>query len=300
MRPDRDAASSSEQGVVIVAVLWILMALSVLAMAFSVYLSASARSLAMDDAALQTEALVSAGVELSAYQLILAGDDERPPRGSFHFRMNDADVLVSFTSEAARIDLNFAATEVLASLFVGFGANQAAAKYDAGRVVGWRTRPAPGAANDEQALYQAAGLNYPPRQSLFTHASELALVVGLPPALVDRALPFVTVFNGTSGIDPTIAAPEVLAALPKTSDKPKDTFGAPSAQPNAADNPASDATTAKSLCYRVESTINFSNGRSTRSEVVIALGDKTEPYHVLSWQDDIEPRRGLQKPKGAR
>jgi general secretion pathway protein K len=303
MRRDRDAASSSEQGVVIVAVLWILMALSVLAMAFSVYLSASARSLALDDAALQTEALVSASVELAAYQLILAGDRQRPPRGSFHFRMDDADVLVTFTSEAARIDLNFSPKEVLAGLFAGLGANQAAAKYDADRIVGWRTRPAPGAATDEEALYQAAGLNYPPRQSLFTHASELALVVGLPPALVDRALPFVTVFNGTPGIDATIAAPEVLAALPgKMSDKPKDTFGEPSAQPNdasgAADNPASDAT-AKSACYRIEATINFSKGRSTRSEVVIALGDKTEPYHVLSWQDDIEPRGSLQKPKGA-
>jgi general secretion pathway protein K len=302
MRRDRDATSSSEQGVVIVAVLWILMALSVLAMAFSVYLSASARSLAMDDAALQTEALVSASVELSAYQLILAGDEERPPRGSFHFRMDDAEVLVTFTSEAARVDLNFSPKEVLASLLVGFGADQAAAKYDAERIVGWRTRVAPGGANDEEALYQAAGLNYPPRQALFTHASELALVVGLPPALVDRALPFVTVFNGTSGIDHTIAAPEVLAALPKTSDK-KDSFGAPSAQPNdapgAADKPTSDATTAKSVCYRIEATINFSNGRSTRSEVVIALGDKTEPYHVLSWQDDIEPRGGPQKRKRA-
>ena len=86
--------------------------------------------------------------------------------------------------------------------------------------------PRPGA-NDEEALYQAAGLNYPPRQSLFTHASELALVVGLPPALVDRALPFVTVFNGSSGVDAKIAAPEVLAALPdKPSDQPKDALGA--------------------------------------------------------------------------
>ena len=304
MRRDREAASSSEQGVVIVAVLWILMALSVLAMAFSMYLAASARSLALDDAALRTEALVSASVELSAYQLILAGDQQRPPRGSFHFRMDEADVLVTFTSEAARVDLNFSPNEVLAGLFAGLGANQAAAKYDADRIVGWRTRPAPGGANDEEALYQAAGLNYPPRQSLFTHAGELALVVGLPPALVERALPFVTVFNGTSGVDATIAAPEVLAALPgKTSDKPRDAFGEPSAQPgdaaSAADKPATDATTTKSLCYRIEATINFSNGRSTRSEVVIALGDKTEPYRVVSWQDDIEPRRGLQKPKGA-
>jgi general secretion pathway protein K len=303
MTRDLAGAPSREQGVVLVAVLWILMALSALAMIFSVYLSASARSLAVDDAALQAEALVSASVELSAYQLTLAGDQQRPPRGSFHFRMDDADVSVTFTSEAARIDLNFSPKEVLADLFAGLGANQAAAKYDAERIVGWRTRPAPGD-KDEEALYQAAGLSYPPRQSLFTHASELALVVGLPPALVDRALPFVTVFNGSSGIDATIAAPEVLAALPdKPSDPPKDTPGGPSTQPNdpagTVDKPASDALTAKSGCYRIETTISFRNGRRTRSEVVIAMGDKVEPYRVLSWQDDIELRDGAPQRRGS-
>jgi general secretion pathway protein K len=271
------------------------------------YLSASARALAVDDAALQTEALVSASLELSAYQLTLADDKSRPKQGSFHFRMDDADVLVTFTSEAARIDLNLSPKEVLAGLFAGLGANKAAAKEDADRIVGWRTRPAPGGTNDEEALYQAAGLSYPPRQSLFTHASELALVVGLPPALVDRALPFVTVFNGTSGVDATIAAPEVLAALPSNASD-KDPFGGPSAMPDGAPGAAadaqapakSDATTVKSVCYRIEATISFGNGRHTASEVVIALGDKVEPYRVLSWQDDVEPRGGARKRKGGR
>ena len=301
-----DEASCQEQGVVIVAVLWILMALSVLVMVFSMYLSASARALAVDDTALPTEALVSAGVELTAYQLALADDKSRPSHGSFHFRMDDADVLVTFVSEAARIDLNFAPREVLAGLFAGLGANQAAARDDADRIVGWRTRPVPGGANDEEALYQAAGLNYPPRQSLFMHAGELALVVGLPPALVDRALPFVTVFNGTSGVDAEIAAPEVVAVLPGSASNKPDMFGDLSAPPSglaaAGNTPApanSDATTPQSKCYRIETTISFSNGRRTASEVVIALGDKVEPYRVVSWQDDVEPRVVAQRGKGS-
>ncbi|SDT21020.1 general secretion pathway protein GspK [Bradyrhizobium canariense] len=300
MTRDRAEASSSEQGFIIVAVLWILMALSALAAIFAVYLSASAQALALNDAALQTEALVSASLELTTYQLTVAGDKARPPRGSFHFRMDDADVLVTFTSEAARIDLNFAPKEVLAGLFAGLGASKAAATQDADRIVGWRTRPVPGGANDEEALYATAGLGYTPRQSLFTHVNELALVVGLPPALVDRALPFVTVFNGSPGVDAAIAAPEVIAALPgKGADKPGDAFGAQSTLSTGplatADTPApanNDAMTAKSTCYRIEATIRLSNGRRAASEVVIALGDKVEPYRVLSWQDDLEPRGG--------
>jgi general secretion pathway protein K len=304
MTPVRADASSSEQGFVIVAVLWILMALSALAAIFAVYLSASAQALALNDVALQTEALVSASLELTAYQLTLAGDKERPSRGSFHFRMDDADVLVTFTSEAARIDLNFAPKEVLAGLFAGLGASKAAAAEDADRIVGWRTRPVPGAANVEEALYASAG--YTPRQSLFTHVNELALVVGLPPALVERALPFVTVFSGLPDVDTAIAAPEVIDALPgKASDKPGDALGAPSTPSSGplatADTHApaqNDPATTKSTCYRIDATIRFSNGRRAVSEVVIALGDKVEPYRVLSWQDDLETRGGGARKRG--
>jgi general secretion pathway protein K len=303
MTQGRSDASSSQRGFVIVAVLWILMALSALAAIFAVYLSASAQALALNDAVLQTEALVSASLELTTYQLTLAGDKERPPRGSFHFRMDDADVLVTFTSEAARIDLNFAPKEVLAGLFAGLGASKAAATEDADRIVGWRTRPVPGGANVEEALYASAG--YTPRQSLFTHVNELALVVGLPPALVDRALPFVTVFSGSPDVDAAIAAAEVIDALPKkASDKPGDAFGAqstPSSDPLATANASaaqSDPTTARSTCYRIEVTIHFSKGRRAASEVVIALGDKVEPYRVLYWQDDLEIRGGGVRKRG--
>jgi len=293
MTSARRAASDSQRGFVIVVVLWILLTLSSLAMIFTLYLSASARAMALGDTALQNEALVSAGVELTAYQLILASDDARPAHGSFHFRMDDADVGVTFTSEAARIDLNLASKEVLAAFLAGLGASKDAANEDADRIVGWRTRPAPGSTNEEAARYAALG--YTPRQSLFTHVNELALVAGLPPALVDRALPFVTIFNGSADIDATIAAPEVVAAFAKRSSAGADPFGSairPSNDPLAGADPSAPAKSnlpkAKSPCYRVETTIGFANGRRATSEVVIALGDKREPYRVLSWQDDVE------------
>jgi len=61
-----------------------------------------------------------------------------------------------------------------------------------------------------------------------------------------------------------------------------------------------NATTAKSSAYRVETTINFNDGRRAASEVVIAIGDKDkeDPYRVLSWQDDLEPRVVLRKRTG--
>jgi general secretion pathway protein K len=281
---------------VIVAVLWILAALSALATIFSVYLSNSAQALAVNDTRLQTEALVSASLELTAYQLLLAGDKARPAAGSFHFRLDHADVLVSFASEAARIDLNFATKEMLANLFTVLGADQQAAKEYADRIVGWRTRPTANAANEEEALYGAAGLGYSPRQSLFTHKNELSLVAGLPPALVDRALPFVTVFSGSTNVDVLIAPPEVIAALPgMTPSALKDFLNQrpmlsrdPAAVATALGPAQAGATTPISTSFRILTTAQFDNGRRSSSEVIIALGGNKDPYQVLSWQDDLE------------
>jgi general secretion pathway protein K len=110
------------------------------------------------------------------------------------------------------------------------------------------------------------------------------------------------VFNGSSSVDPLIAAPEVIAALPDKT--PSDVLG--QRPPSSNDTPMttaasattaaspgsgqSNATTAKSAAYRIETTINFNDGRRTASEIVITLGDEAEPYRVLSWQDDVEPR----------
>jgi len=300
----RAAATASERGFVIIAVLWVLAALAALATIFSVYLSNSAQALAVNDSGLKAEALVSASLELTTYQLLLAGDKARPALGSFRFRLDNADVLVSFTSEAARIDLNFASKEMLANLFAVLGADQQAAKEYADRTVGWRTRPKADRANDEEALYGAAGLGYSPRQSLFTHVNELSLVLGLPPILVDRALPFVTVFNGSSNVDALIAVPEVIAALPgMTPSALKDFLSQRSAL--SRDSPAiatalgpaqANATVPKSAAFRVLTTIQFDNGRRMSSEVVIALGGEKDPYRVLSWQDDVETGRRSRQP----
>lgn len=293
--PGNSSRSPADRGFVIVAVLWILLALSSLAIIFSAYLAASARALAASDISLQTEALVSAGLELTAYQLTLTDEKTRPQHGAFQFGLDDASVGVSFTSEAGRVDLNYASKEMLVGLFVVLGASKDAAGEYADRIVGWRTRPTPGSENVEAARYNALG--YSPRQGLFTHVNELALVAGIPEAFVDRVLPFVTVFNGSPDVDPKIAAPEVALAVNKASGKDQDGFRSAAPSPNGtaaagaqAPSPQSAASTAQSPCYRIAISIRFRNGHRTTSEAVVALGDKAEPYRVLSWQNDLEPR----------
>jgi general secretion pathway protein K len=288
-------AATSEQGFVLVAVLWIMAALSALAVIFSVYLSNSAQALAVNDAGLHAETLVSASVELTAYQLLLAGDKARPLQGEFHYRMDNANIAVSFVSEAARIDLNLAPKDLLTSFFSGLGADMENAGQYADRIIGWRTPPKGDAVDDEASLYRAAGLSYSPRQAPFAHVNELALVLGLPPTLIDRALPFVTVFSGLPKVNVLVAQPEVIAALPGMTPSglreflrerpalPDDMAAITTALGSAQAN----ATIEKSESFRILTTIKFDNGRQTSSEVVIRLGGKKDPYQVLSWQDEV-------------
>jgi general secretion pathway protein K len=298
MRRREPPARPSERGFIIVAVLWILVALSALATIFSVYLANSARVLGATDIGVEGEALASASLELAAYRLLSADQKERPAQGSFRFRMDNADVSVTYTSEAARVDLNAASKETLASLFEVLGAEQKAASEIADRVVGWHTQAKPNTANDEEALYLAAGLGYSPRQAPFAHVNELSLVLGVSPAMVERALPYVTVFSKSAEIDVLLAAPEVIAALPgmtpevlndflkQRSSLPRD----PKAVAAALGPAKAAATLPEAKAYRVLTTMRFDNGRRSSTEAVISLGREKDkdPYKVLAWQDQAE------------
>ncbi|HYA74083.1 MAG TPA: type II secretion system minor pseudopilin GspK, partial [Roseiarcus sp.] len=217
-RPTLKTARSTaraDNGFILVTVLWLIAALAGLASIYSVYSVNSAVASRLSDDRLQAEAAVRAGVELAAYQAISALAAARPARGAFVTKLARETISVRYRSEAARIDLNAAPKELLSGLLTVLGAGDDAAKQAADRIVGWRTKAATdGDAAKEAALYQTAGRTYSPRQAPFAHVNELALVLGLTPALVERALPYVTVFSGAAGVDVMVAPPEVIAALP--------------------------------------------------------------------------------------
>jgi general secretion pathway protein K len=285
-----------DDGFVVVAVLWILGALAALASIYSIYVTNTAVSLSVNDDRLQAEALVRAGLELTAYQLSTQAADARPGQGAFRFRLGRANVAVDFRTEAARIDLNMAPKELLAGLFAGLGAPYGAAETYADRVIGWRQKGDVERQNNEAAAYRTAGLSYGPRQGPFSDAGELWLVLGLPPALVERALPFVTVFSGRAEVDVVDAAPEVIAALPgMTPDRLNGILG--QRGPGAANaqivqgliGSAQDASTQGGKAMRVTVRIAFDNGRRVSAEtVILPLDDADEPFRVLSWHDDFD------------
>jgi general secretion pathway protein K len=314
---DPISAGSGRDGFIIIAVLWMLIALATLASIYSVYIANTAMALAVSDDSLQAELLVTTSLELTAYRFSSTKDAQnpqgpggpgvpgvpgipggakktQPSRGGFSFRAGAANVGVTFVSEAARIDLNEAPLPMLAGLFAAFGVKSEDAVEFANRIVGWRDPPKEGAASEEEGLYRSAGLKYPPRGAPFPHVDELRLVYGLPPALIDRIMPFVTVYSGLPKVHVVDAAPEVIAALPGMTpallnaflDKRESGPVDEQSLPRLLGPSQEGATLEPSAAYRVLVRIAFDNGRQVESEAVILTATAEAPYHVLYWRDD--------------
>ena len=286
----------NRDGFIVVAVLWMLGALATLASIYAVYVINTATAMGVNDQRVQAEGLMTAALELTTYRLTATDADNRPSRGEFAFRLGRAAVAVDFRSEAGRIDLNSAPKELLAGLFAGLGAKYSAAEYYAERVIGWRTAQDPDQRNEEASAYRTAGLAYGPRQGPFGHVGELALVLGLPPFLVERALPFVTVFSGRAEINIVAAAPEVVAAVPgMTPDRLYAVLSQVGRGPQNAQflqrlvGDQSGITIEAGKTARVAVRMDFDIGHRVRGEAVILLGSEAgEPFRVLSWRDDFD------------
>lgn len=298
-----EGSDSSRHGFIVVAALWLLAALAALASVASAYMAQSAVALTAFDAAPRLEMLSTAGMELAAYELSVPVTAHRPRHGGFGFRLAGSKVTVEYVSENARINLNMASRTMIAGLFAALGAPPEAARQFSDRIVAWRSAPKSNGQDEEDALYRAAGMTYLPRRAPFNSVDELSLVLGLPAAMVERALPFVTVYSGIAQVNVLEAAPEVIAALPGMTPTRLEAFlsqreSLPPDNPEfvlgALGGKQTGATVAGSDAYRVRMHIVLPDGRQSRPEGVIMIlgpGEKNA-YRVLAWRDEIDPRTG--------
>lgn len=307
------SATRTETGFVLIAVLWILAALATLAAVYSSYTVNTAAASHVADDRVQAEASIRAGVEMTVFRELGLPDQARPARGGFDMRVGRTSVTVRFRSENGRIDLNAAPTDLLAGLFTAVGVDSSRAETFAERIVGWRTKAAGDAnvagadgkddkAAKEDELYREQHMPYPPRHAPLDDTLELSLLPGVSLAVVERVLPFVTVFTGRAEVDVSTADPTVLSAFPEMT--PQILGAVLNARVNNPDDrraleallgPAkARATTDPSKAFRASISVEFDNGRRVHAEVVFRLKDQgakdqvDEPYDLLYWRDDFD------------
>jgi general secretion pathway protein K len=209
-------------------------------------------------------------------------------------------VVIMARSESARIDLNLASPELLAGLFLQLGVAPEEATNYAARVVDWRDeddRVEKGGA--ERSAYRGLGRVDSPRNGPFVHVAELGLVLGIPAAVAAAAAPYVTVASGQEQINPLLADPPVLLAIPGVSPNRVRDFLAQRAKLGA---------TFASLIPHlgdVEEFVSEEPGRAVRFEALVRLGPNNqrrfeavvyvapgdkEPFRILAW-DANPPER---------
>jgi general secretion pathway protein K len=117
----------------------------------------------------------------------------------------------------------------------------------------------------------------------------------MSPALVERALRYVTIF-GAAKIDPLAADPVVLAALPGVTPAVAKSLQA------AQNGPRPDSATLAAMAGPVKDSVGTDpndyvraeivttvSGRRVRAEVVLKVTEnEAAPYEILFWRDDFD------------
>lgn len=159
-------------------------------------------------------ACADGAINEAVFHLIATGPGHWPVDGAAHeLDSCGMKVTVRASSLAGRINPNLASTALLAGLFRAVGAPPAQAQQLALAIIAWRS-PAETDAGAKAlfAAYRRAGLAYGPPAQEFSDMSELADVIGMPPALLAKALPHMSLLQ-SGDPDPALADPVVRQAL---------------------------------------------------------------------------------------
>lgn len=287
----------SKRGSMLVLVLFLAGLLSIFAAVAAMAMRAAQNSSRGFAETMRAEEAARGGIEIAVAQ---AGGAVARMSGSTFANFGQAQVAVLARNEAARIDINLAQPKLLAGLFRQLGVAADQADIYASRIVDWRDdddKVEKGGA--ERSAYRSVGRVDGPRNGPFVHVAELGLVLGVPPKVAAAAAPYITVASGFEQINPMLADPPVLLAIPGVSIDRVRNFMAERVKTGV---------TAQSLIAslgKVEEFVTEEAGQSVRFEARVKLsannerrfeavvyvppGDN-EPFRILAW-DASPPER---------
>jgi general secretion pathway protein K len=267
----------------LISVLWGLALLAAIATSF---LSAGSTSYRLARNAVEA-AQVDVAAEAAVSRAVLALFDPNPEtrwRTDGTPRAIDFDgtrMQVHIQDELGRIDLNNADGSLLVGLFQSVGLDAQAASALVDKILDWRDTGSLKRLNGaKEPEYRAAGFPYRPRNGAFQSVDELKLVMGMTPDLFARVEPALTVYSGRPSIDPQIATPEALRALPTMdAQKVAALVAARAGQPVMAGVPL----IGRAFAIRID--IERPAGTQHREAVVRLTDHPQQIFWLLSWKD---------------
>ena len=258
----------SEEGIALIAVLWSLVLLSIIAASVSWDARTStriARNMA-DNAGVRAAA--DAGIQRAILDLI--GSAAQNEAGKFRadgtvyfWRFANCTVQISIQDELGKINLNQAPEALFAALFGSVGVELGVAQSLADAIADYRDSDnfarVRGA---EEANYRAAGLTWGPKNAPFQTLEELQRVLGITAEIYRRVAPYLTIYS-TAAINPSLAGPRLTEILRSAGFK--------------------DFVDSRGLAYSLRAEAKSSNGAVfVREAVVQIMPNGSIP--ILSWR----------------
>ena len=204
-----DRQQRGERGFILILVVWLAALLALLAVAFSAAVQSNLRLASSAIQSAKAETAADAGIQLAAMALASGGQAGAGRRLTFDGQPTfcglgaEASLAIRVRDTGGLISLNLSNDRLLQALFLGLGATPEAASRATDVIIDYRDADSdrrPGGA--EKPEYDAAGRPSGPKNAPFDTVEELNQVLGLDPAMIAAASPYLTVHSQTAGLDP--------------------------------------------------------------------------------------------------
>jgi general secretion pathway protein K len=276
-----------DQGLALIAVLWIIALLTILATTAVTLSLTHRRSTESYLQSLQADSMADSAIRLALIAL-MAPPDRGPPWPIGQSRtvsVFDSSVEVTLERETGRIDLNTADPDLLFAFFAANGWPESQAHAMVARITDWKDADDDtGLGGAESPEYRAAGLSYGPRNAPFESVDELRQVLGgdhIDPDLLDS----LTVFTHSPGCSSSAATPAVKRALTWADER---RLGG-HRWLNDSTSPVSSAignsaTSLSGELLRARACLTLQHYSHCRLAVVRLTGSLVKPFQVFAWQ----------------
>lgn len=218
MRPNHKFFTAGDEGVALVASLWLSLILALLAVAI---ISITRKTvlenkvqMRIDKAWVQAEA----GLAIASYHIADAKIPWRPRSEVYKTQIGGQEIEIYVYSPSAKIDLNGATSILLANLFRELGYDAELATKFGDRIADWRDTDSLTRLNGAEArAYLEAGLDYGPQNSAFENINQLQNVLGITANILTCVKPYLTIYAASGIVDPYFATGVVrkAAGLPE-------------------------------------------------------------------------------------
>jgi general secretion pathway protein K len=294
LRPRRHHLSRSDRprGIALIAVLWLVALLTLLATSAVALSTSHRRAVQRLTQAVELDARTDSAIRVILLRIMAPPTpNQRVPAGvTQRVEVADGGVDVTVERDLGRIDLNTASSALVFAFFAGNGVPEEQAHTLADRIEDWKdTDDTPHERGAERREYAAAGWRYVPRNGAFESVEELRQVLGAAD-IEEKMLSAFTVYTHAQAPLETVAAEPVKRALAVADERQldghswmmaHDAVGGTSQV--SATPPPSETPTLIGEVLRVRACASERAIERCRLAVVRLTGSTSTPMQVFAW-----------------